>query len=142
MRSFNFLCCSIILLFLTLYISGENIFDNNNNNYSFQNRSNTKKDCVELTTTSTVKSIPTVTFEKMHPVASLTSKPCCHKVNSTCCDNESEIKEDEAPEFEPQVIGASVLLLIAGLYLMVYGFPLFRITVAVVGFIFGGKAFI
>ena len=142
MRNFNFLCYSTILLLLTLYINGRNAFGNNSNSSSLQGHSNIKEDCVELTTTSTVKSIPTVTFKKEQPVATIASKPCCHKVNSTCCDNKSDKKEDEAPEFESQVIGASVLLLIAGLYLMVYGFPLFRITVAVIGFIFGGKAFI
>ncbi|KAF1804775.1 hypothetical protein FB192DRAFT_1253552, partial [Mucor lusitanicus] len=44
----------------------------------------------------------------------------------------------EKPLFEPQVIAAGVLLIIAGTYLLVYGFPMFRVTVAVIGFIFGG----
>jgi len=63
---------------------------------------------------------------------------CCHpksKDASKCC------QVQEPPLFEPQVIAAGVLLIFVGTYLLVYGFPLFRITVAVIGFIFGGMFF-
>ncbi|CEP19387.1 hypothetical protein [Parasitella parasitica] len=52
-----------------------------------------------------------------------------------CCQ---ELREKYKLKYQPQVIGASILLLGTGMYLLVYGFALFRITIAIIGFIFGG----
>ncbi|KAL9560054.1 hypothetical protein MBANPS3_000119 [Mucor bainieri] len=148
MRSFYITCSALLLLLLACLCDGYAVDSSNNNGNStalLQERSNVdvKKDCAEVTTTTTTTSHTTRTTTttttapiKTHSTnaSSKNEKPCCHptKGDSKCC------KEDEKPQFEPQVIAAGVLLIVAGVYLLVYGFPMFRITVAVVGFIFGG----
>ncbi|CAO0800259.1 unnamed protein product [Mucor circinelloides] len=134
MRSL-YITCSIILLLLFALLCDGYAIDNKNNSL-LQPRSNIdlKKDCAEVTTTTTTASTAVATK------ASTTSRTendtsCCHpksKDASKCC------QVQEPPLFEPQVIAAGVLLIFVGTYLLVYGFPLFRITVAVIGFIFGG----
>lgn len=127
----------MLLLCALLFCDGYAI--DNKNSSLLQQRSNVdvKKDCADATTTTTsyTRTATTTTAPiKTHANASAKDeKPCCHPKNGTkCCD-------DDPPLFEPQVIAAGVLLIVAGTYLLVYGFPMFRITVAVVGFIFGGK---
>ncbi|KAK4519119.1 uncharacterized protein ATC70_009350 [Mucor velutinosus] len=136
MRPFYVTCSIILLLFFALLCDGYAI--DNKNSSLLQERSNMdiKKDCAEVTTTTTPHTRATTTTTaptKTHSNASSKSETCCHPKNNTkCC------KEDKKPLFEPQVIAAGVLLIIAGTYLLVYGFPMFRITMAVIGFIFGG----
>ncbi|CAO3620018.1 unnamed protein product [Mucor fragilis] len=137
MRSLS-VTCSILLLLLCALLFCDGYAIDNKNSSLLQQRSNVdvKKDCVDATTTTTsyTRTATTTTAPiKTHANASAKDeKPCCHPKNGTkCCD-------DDPPLFEPQVIAAGVLLIVAGTYLLVYGFPMFRITVAVVGFIFGG----
>ncbi|OAD05300.1 hypothetical protein MUCCIDRAFT_80391 [Mucor lusitanicus CBS 277.49] len=142
MRSF-YITCSVILLLLLASLCNGYAVDSKNSSSLLQERSNAdiKKDCAEVTTTTTTTTSHTKTTAtstaptKTHSNASSKDeKPCCHPKDkdAKCC------KEDEKPLFEPQVIAAGVLLIIAGTYLLVYGFPMFRVTVAVIGFIFGG----
>ncbi|KAI8637499.1 hypothetical protein BD408DRAFT_447583 [Parasitella parasitica] len=112
----------IILLLIVACISSGYAYENKTSNSLLQERNNVgtsvKDDCAD----------------DPKPTPSSDKSPSTED-DGDCCE---ELREKYKLKFQPQVIGASILLLSTGIYLLVYGFAMFRITIGIIGFIFGG----
>lgn len=128
------------LLFTLLWISLTKVQASNHQNDLEQRNSNTKEDCNDTTTMTTSSSqlskpktitgLPTATVTLGHE--DFKNGCCTNEKKGECCD------KDE-PLFQPQVIGAGVLLIIFAVYLLVGGFMFFRMTMIVTGLLLGCK---